>query len=74
MTPVIIGNATLYLGRLVGTVAANSQTGGCGRERSAVWDWVCVWGGGLGFGTVGAGCKINQKPIHSDDAPFDPAP
>ena len=73
MTPVIIGNATLYLGDWLELLPLIRKQVDAVVSDPPYGIGYVYGGGGLGFSTVGAGW-INQKPIHSDDAPFDPAP
>lgn len=71
MNPVIIGNATLYLGDCL-QILPHLKRAGC--VDAIVSDPPYGIGYVHGGSNSGITASINTKPIIGDDAPFDPAP
>ena len=70
--PVIIGNATLYCGDCLEILPA--LTGVDAVMTDPPYGIGYRHGGGVGVGASGIRAAINLKPIHGDDAQFDPSP
>ena len=68
MTPTLIGNATLYLGDCLEILPSIRKQVDAVVSDPPYGIGYVHGGGGRGL----AGCNTNRKPIHGDDAPFDP--